>query len=186
VRLLRGLPAPARHAVATRLARRASAWRFVSERLAESLLASLDAPTRDRVERIAEVRAASLEELDVRAAVARRREELGSTRVAVSVGRLVPGKRVHRVIEHVARGASGMGVDELVVVGDGPERERLEKLARRRGVATRFVGTVPREDALAWIGAAELVIHASRSEGLSTVVREAEGLGVRVVSLGEE
>jgi len=186
VRLLRGLPAPARLGVASRLARRASAWRFVSERLAESLLASLDAPTRDRVERIAEVRAASLEELDVRAAVARRREELGSTRVAVSVGRLVPGKRVHRVIEHVARGASGMGVDELVVVGDGPERERLEKLARRRGVATRFVGTVPREDALAWIGAAELVIHASRSEGLSTVVREAEGLGVRVVSLGEE
>lgn len=186
VRLLQGLPSPVRHAITIRLARRATSWRFVSERLAENLLASLDAPTRRRVERIAQVRAASLEELDVRAAVARRRRELGSTRVAVSVGRLVPDKRVDRAIEHVARGAAAVGVDALVVVGDGPEREKLEKLARRRGVATRFVGTVTRQDALAWIGAAEFVIHASRSEGLSTVVREAEGLGVRVVALGED
>lgn len=186
VRLLRGLPAPARHAIVRGLARRASAWRFVSEPLVDSLLASLDASMRGRVEAIAQVRAASLEELDVRAAVQRRRMELGGARVAVTVGRLVPGKRVDRAIEHVARGAAGMRVDELVVVGDGPERERLEKLAERRGVATRFVGTVPREDALAWIGAAEFVIHASRHEGLSTVVREAEGLGVRVVALAED
>jgi glycosyltransferase involved in cell wall biosynthesis len=170
----------------TGLARRAQAWRFVSDRLLGTLLDSLAPATRAQVEAIAQVRAASLEELDVRTAVAQRRRELGSKRVAVSVGRLVPGKRVDRAIEHVARRSGGGGVDALVVVGDGPERESLERLARRRGVTAHFVGTVPRHEALTWIGAAEYVIHASRAEGLSTVVREAEGLGVPVVAIGEE
>jgi glycosyltransferase involved in cell wall biosynthesis len=184
VRLLAALPSPLRDPIVAGLARRAQSWRFVSQRLLSALLASLGPQTRAGLEAIAQVRAASLEELDVRAAVERRRQELGATRVAVSVGRLVPDKRVDRAIEHVARGTTG--VHELVVVGDGPERRRLELLAERRGVTARFVGTVPRRDALAWIGAAEYVIHASRSEGLSTVVREAEGLGVPVVAIGEE
>jgi glycosyltransferase involved in cell wall biosynthesis len=183
VRLLLALPGPVRARVTSSLAERAVAWRFVSTRLLTTFLDALDARTRARVESIALVRAASLEELDVREAVEQRRRELGETRVAVSVGRLVPGKRVDRAIEHVAR---ERGVDALVVVGDGPERERLERLALARGVEARFVGTLPRHDALAWIGAAEYVIHASRAEGLSTVVREAEGLGVPVVALAEE
>jgi glycosyltransferase involved in cell wall biosynthesis len=183
VRLLAALPSPFRQRVVAGLARRARAWRFVSDRLLGTLMDALAPATRARVEAIAQVRAASLEELDVRAAVAQRRLELGAKRVAVSVGRLVPAKRVDRAIEHVA---AGCGVDALVVVGDGPERESLERLARRRGVTAHFVGTVPRQEALTWIGAAEYVIHASRAEGLSTVVREAEALGVPVVALGEE
>ncbi len=186
VRLLVGLPAAVRARVVISLAGRAQTWRFVSTRLVETLLASLDAHARGSVEAIAQVRAASLEELDVRDAVEQRKRELGATRVAVSVGRLVPDKRVDRAIEHVARAANGHRVDALVVVGDGPERPRLERLAQRRGVTARFVGTVTRHEALAWIGAAEYVIHASRSEGLSTVVREAEGLGVPVVAIDEE
>lgn len=183
VRLLAALPPGVRNRIVTGLARRARRWRFVSRGLAEALLAGLPGEARRLVEAIAEVRAASLEELDVREAVARQRVALGATRVAVSVGRLVPSKRVDRAIEHLA---TRRGVDALIVVGDGPERARLERLARRRGVTTHFVGTVPRREALAWIGAAEFVIQASRSEGLSTVVREAEGLGVKVVSLCEE
>jgi glycosyltransferase involved in cell wall biosynthesis len=186
VRLLAALPSAVRDRVVGGLARRAQAWRFVSDRLLGTLLDSLAPATRARVEGIAHVRAASLEELDVRTAIERRRQELGPTRVAVSVGRLVPDKRVDRAIEHVARRSAGGGVDALVVVGDGPERDSLERLARRRGVTAHFVGTVPRQEALTWIGAAEYVIHASRAEGLSTVVREAEGLGVPVVAIGDE
>ncbi len=44
----------------------------------------------------------------------------------------------------------------------------------------RFLGKRPRIEALSWIGAADEVVHASRSEGLSTVIREAEELGVPV------
>jgi glycosyltransferase involved in cell wall biosynthesis len=101
--------------------------------------------------------------------------------VAVSVGRLVDSKRVDRIIEHVAQ---ARGLDALVVVGDGPQRNRLERLACDRGVRARFLGTVPREEALAWIGAAAALLHASESEGLSTVVREAEALGTPVVRVG--
>ncbi len=181
VRLLCALPAALRAPLVDALLARAHTWRFVSERLRDQLMKRLGPSARARLERVAVVRAASLEEIDVREAVESRRRALGGTRVAVSVGRLVPGKRVDRAIEHVARVGRRGEIEALVVVGDGPERARLEKLARKRGVMAHFVGTVPRREALAWIGAAEYVIHASRSEGLSTVVREAEGLGVRVI-----
>ncbi len=180
VRLLVAMPAAARRYVVRAIASRASLWTFVSDALMHELLTSLQRAERALVERIAIVRAPDLELPDVQEAIGRRRRELGATRVAVSVGRLVASKRVDRAIEHVG---SERDVDALVIVGDGPERSKLERLARARGVDARFIGTVGREDALAWIGAADALIHASAAEGLSTVVREAEALGTRVVFL---
>jgi teichuronic acid biosynthesis glycosyltransferase TuaC len=180
VRLLVFLPRPARYRIVHAIASRAATWTFVSEALRRDLLWSLEGSAREDVERIARVAAPLLELPDVRDAVRLLRGELGATRAAVSVGRLVASKRVDRAIEHVARTRD---VDVLVVVGDGPERARLEKLARARGVDARFVGAVGRPEALAWIGAAEELLHASAAEGLSTVVREAEALGTRVVRL---
>ncbi|HEY6463527.1 MAG TPA: glycosyltransferase, partial [Polyangiaceae bacterium] len=136
-----------------------------------------------RVERMSTVRPAALAFPEVGEAVARKKRELGGARIAVSVGRLVPSKRVDRAIVHVARARE---VDALVVVGDGPERPRLEALARSHGVDARFVGVVPREESLAWIGAADHVVFASEAEGASTVLREAEALGTRVVMLDAE
>ncbi len=70
----------------------------------------------------------------------------------------------------------------LVVVGDGPERARLEELAEaaKGELEVRFVGTVDRETALAWMLATGTLLFASRHEGLSTVLREAALLGVAV------
>jgi glycosyltransferase involved in cell wall biosynthesis len=118
---------------------------------------------------------------DVSEAVAQKRRELGDARVALSVGRLVRGKRVDRAIEHVARTRE---VDALIVVGDGPERGRLEALARAREVNARFLGVLPREETLAWIGAASILLFASEHEGASTVLREAAAMGTRVVVVG--
>ncbi len=47
----------------------------------------------------------------------------------------------------------------------------------------RFLGTTSRREALSWIGAADELVHASRIEGLSTVIREAERLGTSVTRL---
>jgi glycosyltransferase involved in cell wall biosynthesis len=183
VRLIAGLPRPLRDLLARAVADRAHEWRFVSTSLRDELLRSLGAEARARVDRIAVVRAASMEMAELsevrRRAVALRRE-LGAPNLTVCVGRLVEIKRVDRAIEHVARSGSA-GV--LVVVGDGPERPRLERLARSLGVDARFVGAVTREVALAWIAAADVVLHASSAEGLSTVVREADALGTRVIRL---
>jgi teichuronic acid biosynthesis glycosyltransferase TuaC len=175
VRLLLAAPSLVRERVVAAITARAAVWRFVSEALKRELLAGLRR-TRAQVERIAEVRAASIELPEVRERAETKKRELGGLAFAVVVGRLVPDKRVDRVIAHVAEARAG---GMLVVVGDGPERGRLEALARAKKVETRFVGLVPREEALAWIGAAEVVLHASEREGLSTVRREAEAMGVR-------
>ncbi len=180
VRLLLAMPPLFREHIATAVASRAARWRFVSKVLEQDLLEGLGA-SRPLVERIAEVRAASLDLPDVSEAVRARKRELGGLRFAVTVGRLVPSKRVDRAIAYVA---DAPDLEALIVVGDGPARGRLEELARRRGVDVRFVGLVPRAEALAWIGAADVVLHASEREGLSTVLREAEALGVRCVVLG--
>jgi teichuronic acid biosynthesis glycosyltransferase TuaC len=178
VRLLLGLPRPIRDCLAQTIATRVSAWRFVSEELQEELLGALGTRARAAVARIAVVRAAPLHMPDVFAAGEQLRRSLGVANVAVSVGRLVKTKRIERAIDYVARSRE---MATLVVVGDGPERGRLERFARSRGVDARFVGLLPREKALAWIAAADVVLHGSAKEGLSTVVREAEALGKAVV-----
>src|SRR5207244_12041972 len=53
------------------------------------------------------------------------------------VGRLVERKGVARLIEAMARLGRGDEGPRLEIVGDGPERPRLEALARRLGVANR-------------------------------------------------
>ena len=178
VRLLLRMPKRAREGVVSVIAARAVSWRFASEELRASLLRGLGEDERRHLGSIAVVAAAKMEMPDVRDAVERKKRELGAARVAVSVGRLVRSKRVDRAIEHVARTRD---VDRLVVVGDGPERGRLEALARARDVDARFLGILPREETLAWIGAASHLLFASEYEGASTVLREAAAMGTRVV-----
>lgn len=177
VRLVLAMPAMVRCHVVRTIAVRARAWSFVSATLRDQLLGSLDPRTRQCVERVAAIEAPPLELPDVGGAIIQLRRELGATRVAVSVGRLVRGKRVELAIEHFrSRG----DLDVLFVIGDGPERGRLERRFGREDSDVRFLGTVSRRDAVAWIGAANLLIHASQAEGLSTVLREAEALGTPV------
>jgi teichuronic acid biosynthesis glycosyltransferase TuaC len=177
VRLLVALPVAARRLIVSAIGSRAKRWRFVSASLMRALLGELDRETRVCVERIAIVEPAAIEMPDVSAEIRSRRNALGGLRIAVSVGRLVQSKGVDRAIAHVARSPT---LDALVVIGDGPDRSRLEHLARRLNVDARFVGALTRPDALVWIGAADVLIHASRAEGASTVIREAEALGTHV------
>ena len=178
VRLLSRLPSVVRSAIVSLIVARARSWNFASRRLLIDLLRLLGRKTRTRLEAVATVSAPPIEMPDVRAGVASRRSEFGGAPFAVCVGRIVASKRVDLVIEYAARSDW-----PLVVVGDGPERRRLERLARSLGARARFVGAVPRPEALAWIGAAKVLIHASEAEGLSTVIREAEALGTRVLTL---
>jgi glycosyltransferase involved in cell wall biosynthesis len=87
------------------------------------------------------------------------------------VARLLPYKNVDRVIEAV--GAIG-GV-ELVVVGDGPERQRLGELARRTG-GVHLVGRVS-DAQLQWLyaNAAGLVAASYEDFGLSPLEAGAAG-----------
>lgn len=83
---------------------------------------------------------------------ARAKLGLGAEVVALYVGRLAH----HKGIEQFLQAAAHTDRDTVhVVAGDGPERPRLEALARAMGVATRvrFLGKVPHE-VLPWAYAA--------------------------------
>ena len=58
----------------------------------------------------------------------------------------------------------------------------LERLAGATQPTARFLGHLPRHEALAFIAAADRLIHTSESEGAPTVIREARSLGIPVLS----
>jgi glycosyltransferase involved in cell wall biosynthesis len=104
-----------------------------------------------------------------------------STPVKIAaVGRLVPWKRVDRLLEAISR-MEGVG---LVVVGDGPERGRLEEQVKELKIADRvhFTGAASREEALGWMASCDMLAICSNYEGLPHVALEATSLGLPVVA----
>jgi len=99
---------------------------------------------------------------------------------AVTVGRLVPWKQVNGLLEALTE-VPELG---LMVVGDGPERPRLERRARELGVQDRvyFAGRRPKKEALGLMAACDLFVLNSAYEGLPHVVLEAMALGLPVVA----
>ncbi|WP_437534392.1 glycosyltransferase [Sorangium sp. So ce726] len=200
VRLLLRAPRAARAAVVSALLRRDARFVFAARALRDALAGSLhseQARALDLASRV-EPSVFDLPAVAGRAAVLRSEIVKGpGERLAVVACRLIPTKRVELAIEAVR--AAGPGL-RLVVVGDGPERGALERLASRgdldsrspRGAgiratsegsaAVRFTGTLPRREALAWIGAADVLLHPSSHEAAPTVVREARALGVPVIA----
>ncbi len=70
----------------------------------------------------------------------------------------------------------------LCVVGDGPERHRLQGLARRLGIAEAVLWAGERPGARRLMSAFELSVLCSRSEGLPLAALEAMAAGVPVVA----
>jgi glycosyltransferase involved in cell wall biosynthesis len=99
---------------------------------------------------------------------------------AVTVGRLVPWKQVDGLIEAL-REIPELG---LVVVGDGPERPRLERIAQELGVSGRvyFAGQRSKRETLSLMAACDLFVLNSTYEGLPHTVLEAMALGLPVIA----
>jgi glycosyltransferase involved in cell wall biosynthesis len=99
---------------------------------------------------------------------------------AVTVGRLVPWKQVDGLIEAL-REIPELG---LVVVGDGPERPRLERIAQELGVSGRvyFAGQRSKKETLSLMAACDLFVLNSTYEGLPHTVLEAMALGLPVIA----
>jgi len=178
VRLLARMPGPVRARLVTAIATRAHTWRFVSLPLLESLLAPLPRDAARALERVARVAPCAIELTPPSAdAIAAKRAQIGAP-FAVCVARLVSSKRIDAAIAWAdARRRP------LVIVGDGPERASLERAARASQARVHFAGRTTRPEALAWIASSAELVQPSRAEGLSTVVREAELLGVPVVAI---
>lgn len=95
-----------------------------------------------------------------------------------TIGRLVPWKHIDGVIQAVAQIPDA----SLVIVGNGPERARLEEEAGSIADRVCFTGAVPHADALAILQDADVLVLNSSYEGLSHLLIEALMLGKAVVT----
>lgn len=109
-------------------------------------------------------------------------------RIVLAVGRLVPIKGYDRLLLASARaGAAGAAIT-VIILGDGPERPRLERLARALPVDLRLPGFVPRAEVARWMAAADLYVQPSRrlangrTEGTPVAALEAIRAGLPVVA----
>jgi teichuronic acid biosynthesis glycosyltransferase TuaC len=108
------------------------------------------------------------------------RGALGFTRPTVlAVGNLVALKRHWLMVEALTH----LPEVELVIVGEGPERPGIEKLARERKVAdrVRLLGRVPQDCLPEIYSAADLLLLVSTHEGWPNVLLESMGCGTPVV-----
>lgn len=98
--------------------------------------------------------------------------------LVVSVGRLVPSKGHDLVVRAVA----GVPDTALAIVGEGPERDHLEREISRLQLSDRVILAGERRDARAIVAAADVaVLGSAEQEGLPLVVLEAQAAGTPVV-----
>jgi glycosyltransferase involved in cell wall biosynthesis len=108
----------------------------------------------------------------------------GSVRRMIAVGRLSPEKGQAGVLEAFAAVNREHEQLELILVGDGPEAERLHAMAKDLGIAerVRFAGRLGEQDTLQEIARADLLVLASFMEGLPIVLMEAMAMGTAVIA----
>lgn len=108
--------------------------------------------------------------------------------VVLFVGRLTEKKGCEYLIQAMAKVQSDLPEIELVVIGDGPLRFRLEALADKLLRSYQFLGLQPSSVVKRWMNQACLLVAPSvtasqgDSEGLPNVVLEAQAMALPVVS----
>jgi len=134
------------------------------------------------------VNPAFLKEDDGSAERVREQYGLRGKRVIVTVSRIVERKGQDKVIEAMPAILERVPEAVYLVAGEGPDRTRLEVLARQLGVEQHvvFTGQVPYEQAPAFYSAAEVFVMPNREmpgdiEGFGIVFLEANARGLPVI-----
>lgn len=103
----------------------------------------------------------------------------------LTVGRLAGQKNQQLMIRALAKATGGGAADfsgTLTICGEGGERERLERLATRAGVAGRVTFAGHCRDVTPYLAEASALVLSSDYEGLPAVVIEALAAGLPVIS----
>ncbi len=103
-------------------------------------------------------------------------------RVLGTVGRLVAVKDNRSMIEAFARVAAVIDGAKLIIVGDGPLKEDLARLVRELGLEGRVFLLGQRNDIHLVLGALDLFVLSSLSEGMSNVILEAMAARLPVIA----
>ncbi len=112
-------------------------------------------------------------------------EEIAAAPVAqdafeiVFVGRLTGYKRVDLLLDAVRRLRGESDSPRCMIVGDGPDRPRLERLAAEMGLGpvVKFAGRLEADQMYAQLKAAKVYVQPSAREGYSLTVVEAQACG---------
>jgi glycosyltransferase involved in cell wall biosynthesis len=99
-----------------------------------------------------------------------------------SVARMDPVKNFPAMLRAFARFHGQMPHSTLVLVGGGPEFERLKALTRELGVAGAVLFTGSRNDARSLLPAFDVYVNSSVTEGLSVTILEAMAAGLPVIA----
>lgn len=154
---------------------RADAVIAVSRRIAQDLAARAPELSHTRVEVIPN--AVGVDAL--RASV--RRRGGAAAPYAVYIGKLAPNKGTDYLVDVVRLADLDW---PLVVVGDGPDRARLERAAAASGRRIEFTGWLDKAEATRLLADASMLIFPSRGpESLSRVLLEASALGVPIAAM---
>jgi len=116
---------------------------------------------------------------------ARSRRELGIAAADVIVGTvcsLRPQKELETALRALGSLAPSRPTLRFVVVGDGPERGRLERLADELGVPTVFLGQRPNDEVPDLVAAMDVLVLTSRFEGMPLAVLEWMAAGKAIVA----
>ncbi|HZT33965.1 MAG TPA: glycosyltransferase [Bryobacteraceae bacterium] len=102
----------------------------------------------------------------------------------ICVGRLVPAKGQHILLAALERLVRNGREVRLRLVGDGPDRESLERTARERGIAEAvvFEGAVNQDRVRALYQAADAFVLASFAEGIPVVLMEAMAMEIPCIT----
>lgn len=103
-------------------------------------------------------------------------------RLVLYVGRLVPAKGLRELFAAATRASAAEPKLELALVGDGPMRDEVARLAAGCGVRVHLPGALAPGDVAQWMAAADLVTLPSYSEGHPNVLVEALACGRPVVA----
>ena len=102
-----------------------------------------------------------------------------------SIGDLLHLKGFDLGLRAFARFQARFPATEYWIIGDGPERKRLEKLTHNLGLAgkVRFWGTIPRPEVLEKLAEADVLLHPALHESGGWVCLEAMAAGRPVICL---
>lgn len=113
-------------------------------------------------------------------------KEIQVTCDVLYAGRLLSHKNVAMLIRAMTKVEAQRPGTSCIIVGDGPDKKRLERLAKKLGLeqSVLFTGFLDdHNDVYGYMKAAKLFVQPSKREGFGLVVAEANACGTPVLTL---
>jgi len=110
------------------------------------------------------------------------RKKVKREKRVITVCRLAPEKNLRFAFKVMAEVQREEPIGYLVA-GDGPERGKLERLARKLGLKIKFLGNLPREELADLYRTSRIFFLPSKTETFGLVFAEAMASGTPVVAL---